>query len=106
VTNDDNTGHPNSIPICFQLEQSSKSVPDRSPFRRGLRSSFFAHLVVMNDARLQKSLRLLRDVNYARTYGPQDLIEKCAAKLQQHDWDARDKIDTRQLTIFDALDNK
>lgn len=56
----------------------------------------------MNHVRLEKSLRLLRDVNAARWIGSAELIRKSEAKLRQHDYDARDKIDARQLTIFET----
>ena len=53
-----------------------------------------------SQTRLDKSLRLLRDVNDARLLGLDP--SKPEAKLQQHDYDARDGVDARQLTIFEA----
>lgn len=55
----------------------------------------------MNDARLQKSLRLLRDVTDARLLKDRTLAARCESLLRQHDYDSRDKIDPRQLSIFD-----
>ena len=55
----------------------------------------------MNTARLEKSLRLLRDVTDARLLRDRALIAQSEALLRQHDYDARDKIDPRQLSIFD-----
>lgn len=52
-------------------------------------------------ARLEKSLRILRDVNQARLLRLTPLIEKHEAILRQHDYDARDKIDVRQLNIYE-----
>jgi hypothetical protein len=59
-------------------------------------------LFAVNDARLQKSLRLLRNVSEARLIRDKALIAKHEAILKQHDYDARDKIDPRQLSIFDT----
>ena len=53
-------------------------------------------------ARLEKSLRILRDLNCARLLKLAPLVAKHEALLRQHDYDARDKIDPRQLTIFDV----
>jgi hypothetical protein len=55
----------------------------------------------MNHVRLEKSLRLLRDVNDARLLGLHEEARKREAMLQQHDYDARDKVDARQLTIYE-----
>ena len=54
-----------------------------------------------NGVRLEKSLRLLRNVSDARLLKKRDLIEKHEAILRQHDYDARDRVDPRQLSIFD-----
>ena len=56
----------------------------------------------MNDIRLQKSLRLLRNVSEARLLKDKTLIAKHEAILRIHDYDARDKVDPRQLSIFDT----
>ncbi len=56
----------------------------------------------LNAARLEKSLRILRDLNYARMLKDETLVAKHEAILRQHDYDARDKIDARQLNIFEA----
>jgi hypothetical protein len=57
----------------------------------------------MNNVRLEKSLRLLRDVNAAREIGSTGLIQKAEAALRQHDYDARDRVDARQLTIYETV---
>jgi hypothetical protein len=57
----------------------------------------------MNNVRLQKSLQLLRDLNRARSAKAAPLILKYETILRQHDYDARDKIDPRQLSIFDPI---
>lgn len=60
----------------------------------------------MNQTRIEKSLRLLRNVSDARLIGDVSLVRKHEAILKQHDYDARDKIDPRQLSIFDAPEPK
>ena len=55
----------------------------------------------MNQTRIEKSIRLLRNVSDARLIKDKALIAKHEAILRQHDYDARDKIDPRQLSIFD-----
>jgi hypothetical protein len=57
----------------------------------------------VNNVRLQKSLQLLRDLNRARLAKAAPLISKYEAILRQHDYDGRDKIDSRQLSIFDHI---
>lgn len=56
----------------------------------------------MNVARLEKSLRLLRELNVARALHNKGLITKYEMLLKQHDYDAKDKVDPRQLSIFDV----
>jgi hypothetical protein len=52
--------------------------------------------------RLEKSLRILRDVTAARLIRAPELIQKHEAILRQHDYDSRDRVDPRQLNIFEA----
>jgi hypothetical protein len=59
----------------------------------------------VNSIRVERSLRLLRNVSEARLIGDATLIAKHEAILKIHDYDARDKIDPRQLTIFE-IQNK
>jgi hypothetical protein len=56
----------------------------------------------MNASRLEKSLHILRELNTARALRATKLVSKYEAILKQHDYDARDKIDPRQMTIFEA----
>jgi hypothetical protein len=58
----------------------------------------------MNSARLEKSLRLLRNVNDARLLKNSELIRIQEARLRQHDYDSRDKINPRQMNIYDVID--
>jgi hypothetical protein len=55
----------------------------------------------MNHERLEKSLRVLRDVNRARLV-KSDSRSILEALLRQHDYDSHDRIDPKQLTIFDV----
>lgn len=57
----------------------------------------------MNPKRLEKSLDLLRRLNDARATGPLPLVRKLEVLLKQHDYDARDKIDARQMNIYEFL---
>lgn len=52
--------------------------------------------------RLEKSLRILRELNQARLERSSD-VARLEAVLRQHDYDAHDKVDSRQLTIFESL---
>lgn len=60
----------------------------------------------MNEVRIKKSLRILRDLNRARLARTAPLVSKYEAILRQHDYDARDKIDPRQLSIFETASTK
>lgn len=56
----------------------------------------------MNEVRIKKSLRILRDLNRARLIKATRDVLRYEAILRQHDYDGRDKIDPRQLSIFEA----
>lgn len=51
--------------------------------------------------RLDKSLQILRDLNWARTHCPEK-VAQLEAQLRQHDYDGRDKVDPRQLSIYET----
>lgn len=53
--------------------------------------------------RLEKSLRLLRDVNDARLLKLLDEARRSEALLEQHDADARERVSVRQTNIFERI---
>jgi hypothetical protein len=57
----------------------------------------------MNSVRLEKSLHILRSLNKARLDREMTVVSKYEAMLRQHDFDARDKCDARQTTIFESI---
>jgi hypothetical protein len=92
----DQTNDDNSVRIGYLHSPSGTLLPTAALFDGGCG-------LFLNNARLRSSLRILRELNEARLHKRTDLVRNLESILQQHDWDARDRIDTRQLTIFDAI---